>query len=255
MLQNVVAAYRAAPSYADAGEVRLVGNVDGKKVEQTDPFAITLVRPNKIRMEVYQAMVVCDGNQLHAAVQDLPGQVVAKQAPHKLTIDSVYTDPILAGVLNRGVGAWRLLILLLEDDPLKALLQKAEGTTLAKSGTIAGRDCYRVEVKRAYGTTVLWIDQESYVLRRIVFPSRPWMRQPKPTPHGRVARSTTNISGFSSLWKMLPGWPVSTRTATGLRSSVAPKTCTALVDFRSGLWRRSHCADSPSSLPRNSKSR
>ncbi len=170
VLQNVVAAYKKAPSYADAGEVRLVGNVDGKKIEQTDPFAITLVRPNKIRMEVYQAMVVCDGNQLHAAVEDLPGQVVAKQAPDKLTIDSVYADPVLAGVLNRGVGAWRLLILLLEDDPLKSLLQEAQGTTLAKSGTIAGRDCYRVEVKRTYGTTVLWIDQESYVLRRIVFP-------------------------------------------------------------------------------------
>jgi thiol-disulfide isomerase/thioredoxin len=172
VLKSMVAAYQKASSYADAGKIRLRIDQGEGKVDETADFSVTLVRPNKLRMQVYQAMVVCDGRQLHAAIQDLPGQVLVKQAPEKLTMESVYADRILASVLTSGLtGPAPQLILLLEDDPLGFVLHNAEATSLTSPGTIAGRECYRVEIKRDYGTSVLWIDRESYALRRIVFPT------------------------------------------------------------------------------------
>jgi thiol-disulfide isomerase/thioredoxin len=172
VLKRMVAAYKKASSYADAGTIRMVIEQGEGKVDESADFSLTLVRPNKLRMQVYQALVVCDGQQLHAAIEDLPGQVLARKAPQTLTIESVYADPVLASVLSSGIsGPAPQPILLLEDDPLSFVLHQAEATVLGKPGTIAGRECHRVEIKRDYGTSVLWIDQESYLLRRIVFPT------------------------------------------------------------------------------------
>lgn len=172
VLESMVAAYKKASSYADAGTVRLLIEQGEGKVDESADYALTLVRPAKIRMQVYQAMVVCDGQELHAAIADLPGQVLAKAAPDELTMESIYADGVLAAVLSSGLtGPAPQLILLLEDDPLGLLLQDVEETSLGQPGTISGRDCHRVELRRASGTMVFWVDRESYALRRIVFPT------------------------------------------------------------------------------------
>jgi thiol-disulfide isomerase/thioredoxin len=60
----------------------------------------------------------------------------------------------------------------MEVDPLRSLLNGAESVDLATSGgPVEGRDCYCVKIKRPDGATLYWIDQESYILRRIVFPT------------------------------------------------------------------------------------
>ncbi len=178
VLQGMVDAYKQAPSYADAGQLHLKARMTGAKIDESANFSLTLVRPNKIRMEVYQAVLVCDGKQLRAAIQDLPGQVLSREAPAELSMEAIYADPILAAVLNGGlVGASRQLVLLWEDDPLVALMRDVQDVALGKPGTIAGRDYYQVELKRAYGTTVLWIDKETYVLRRMVFPTEQLRRE------------------------------------------------------------------------------
>ncbi|MHC4180611.1 MAG: redoxin domain-containing protein, partial [Planctomycetota bacterium] len=172
VLRRMVAAYKKASSYADAGEVRLRAQWAEGKIEDSAEFSVKLVRPNRIRMHIYQATVVCDGQQLRAEIEDLPGQVLAKKAPEELTMEAIHADRLLANVLVGGlIGVAPQLVLLLEDDPLKLITHGTEGTILGKPETIAGRNCYRVEIKRTSGTTVFWIDQESYVLRRIVFPT------------------------------------------------------------------------------------
>ena len=178
VLQSMVDAYKKAPSYADAGQLHLKAQMTDAKIDESANFSLTLVRPDKIRMEVYQAVLVCDGKQLRAAIQDLPGQVLSREAPAALSMEAIYADPILASVLNGGlVGASRQLVLLWEDDPLAALMRDVQDVALGKPGTIAGRDYYQVELERAYGTTVLWIDKETYVLRRIVFPTEQLRRE------------------------------------------------------------------------------
>lgn len=177
ILRRMEAAYKKAPSYADAGKVRLKAKLDEGEIDDSANLSVTLVRPNKIRLEIYQAVVVSDGKQLHAAILDLPGQVLAREAPEELTIKALYSDPILGPVLSEGIaGTARQLIFLLQDNPVDLLLEGATAA-LGKPGTIARRDYYRVEIKRTYGTTVFWIDQESYVLRRIVFPTEELRQQ------------------------------------------------------------------------------
>ena len=42
---------------------------------------------------------------------------------------------------------------------------------LSEPGQIDGRDCYRVKFKGPDGAATFWIDQQTYVLRRIVLPT------------------------------------------------------------------------------------
>ncbi len=77
VLNRMVEAYQKASSYADKGTVRLIAD----KIDQTDKFSVALDRPNKVRIEAYQAQVVCDGEKMYASINYLPGQVLVKPAP------------------------------------------------------------------------------------------------------------------------------------------------------------------------------
>ncbi len=173
VLRSMVTAYKKASSYADRGSLRLIAKRTPESIDQTLKFSLALRRPDQIRMEVYQARVVSDGKQLHAAILDLPGQVVQREAPPELTLRTVYTDRVLAGALMYGgyAGPSPQLNLLLGEDPLKELLENAQEIAFEESQRIAGRDCYRVRVVRAEGTLVFWIDRETFVLRRINYPA------------------------------------------------------------------------------------
>jgi thiol-disulfide isomerase/thioredoxin/outer membrane protein assembly factor BamB len=173
VLNRMVEAYRKASSYADAGTVHLLAEGGGKKViDDSASFSLTLVRPNQVRLQVYLATVVCDGKKLYAAIGDLPGQVLIKDAPKRLTLKTLFADRMLASALTQGIaGAMPQVMLLLADDPMKALLHDAEEPVLSEPGQIGDRSCYRVQIKRPDGTATFWIDQETFVLRRIVLPT------------------------------------------------------------------------------------
>ena len=129
-------------------------------------------RPNKLRMEAYSAKAVIDGKKLYAAIEDLPGQVMEKDAPAELTMKSVYCDRILtAASCNGFAGAVPQILLLLEDKAVDILLRDAEEPKLVDPGEIEGRPCYRVQIRRPDGLAVLWIDKETFVLRRMILPT------------------------------------------------------------------------------------
>ena len=85
VLDNMVAAYRTTPSYADAGKVHLVVEPDPRQISGSANFAVAMVRPNKLRMEVYQAMVVSDGKKFRAAGLDLADQVLELETPERVS--------------------------------------------------------------------------------------------------------------------------------------------------------------------------
>jgi thiol-disulfide isomerase/thioredoxin len=177
-MEKMVAAYKNASSYADHGVVRRLAETSKGKIDNSADFAVTLVRPNKFRAAVYDASVVCDGRQWHAFLQTLPNQVVSRDAPAKLSMSGVYADAMLANAMTLGFGGPPpQLLLLLGDDPLKAFLAEAEGTTLIEPGKIEEHDCYRVQIKRPDGLALFWIDKESYLLRRMEFPVNEFRRQ------------------------------------------------------------------------------
>lgn len=172
VLESLVDAYEKAASYADAGRAELVVQPDPMKISGAANFSVTVGRPDRIRVEVYQAMVVSDGRQMHAALEYLPGQVLTKDAPAELTLEWLFSDRLLAEALSSGfAGPPPQLMLMLEEDPLRALLQDARETTLLEPATIGDRPCHRVRITRSDGTAVFWIDRQSWLLRRIVFPT------------------------------------------------------------------------------------
>jgi len=167
----MVTAYQNAESYSDQGIVRLFAQMNDQTIDQSEHFSVALVRPNKLRLEAYQVVAVCDGEQFRATIEDLPDQVLVRPAQEDLTAENVYSDQVLAGVTQGGVaGPPPQLMLLLHPEPLKLLLNEAEEPTLAEPGTIGQQQYYRVQMRRPDGVLTLWIDPQTLVLRRIVFP-------------------------------------------------------------------------------------
>jgi thiol-disulfide isomerase/thioredoxin len=171
VLQAMVAAYRDASSYTDTGTVRLQADLGERKIDNQADFSVTLVRPNKLCMRVYQGKIVCDGRQMNGAVSVVPEQMVTREAPEDIALDSISFDKFLFSSMTRGfAGAAPQLLLLVDKDPLNSLLNPAEKPVLGEPGEIDGRKYFRVETKWPDGTAVFWIDKETFVLRRVVFP-------------------------------------------------------------------------------------
>lgn len=181
----MVAAYQKAQSYADAGTVRLLAEAGGQKVvDETANYSLTLERPGKVRLQAYGAMLVCDGTKMYGSIEDQPGEVLVRDAPSRLTLQSLYADRVLAMALTQNfAGATPQVMLMLGPDPLKALLGEGGEPALAEPGKIDDRDCYRVQIRRPEGVTTLWIDQADSVLRRVVLPTdelRQYLSQQQP---------------------------------------------------------------------------
>ena len=136
VLQRMLDAYRKASSYGDAGTVRMFAEADGRTLrEKTADFSLTLVRPNKLRMQAYGAKVVCDGKRLFASLDDVPGQVLSREAPARLTLPAVLSDWSLTVAVAQGfAGAMPQLMLLLGDAPLDDLLRDVRATAIGRAG-------------------------------------------------------------------------------------------------------------------------
>ena len=173
VLERMVAAYRKASSYIDYGAVRNVVEADGKVVDdRTAHFSLAFVRPNKIRVGAYKAEVVCNGKTLYAYITNIPGQVMSRPAPERITMRNVLPDCATMMEMNGGFAHGMPQIpLLLGDNPLDMLLGDQGEPELSEPGEIGGHACYRIRVKSPDGTATFWIDQQTYVLRRIVLPT------------------------------------------------------------------------------------
>ena len=69
-------------------------------------------------------------------------------------------------------GQWVLqLDLLLSATPLAALMEESVQRSLLEPANLDGNMCHRVSAATPDGTFVLWVDQESSVLRRIEYPA------------------------------------------------------------------------------------
>ena len=116
--------------------------------------------------------MVCDGRTLYAYVSDVPGQVFSRPAPERPTIVNLQPDKVVAIAMHRGIaGGLPQMALLLAPDPLNMLVRNLGEPELADSKPAGGHNCYRVNFKGPDGTTTFWIDQQTYVLRRIVWPT------------------------------------------------------------------------------------
>jgi len=182
VLDSMVAVYRKATTYADRGILRIRATERGHKIDDSHDYSLVLARPNKIRLQVLEGGLDCDGRNLFASVKDLPDQVAKRPAPATMDIKTIFADRILGSAISQGptqTFAWvpASLLLMLADDPLKTLLNRRSGEPfLLEPAKIGERECYRVQVTRPDGPAVFWIDRQSFLLRRMDFPTEELVR-------------------------------------------------------------------------------
>ena len=171
LLERMLRAYREATSYQDSGEVHRKFVLGDQPTDEQYNFSVAFERPNKLRMHIYSANVVSDGQRFRASIQELPDQVLDRAAPSKLQTKDVSTDQALYQTIFEGPASGSLqLALLLDDDPLSSILSGADVPELLAARTINDRACLGVQIRRADGTLTFWIDRLTYALVRAEYP-------------------------------------------------------------------------------------
>ncbi|NBP52440.1 MAG: DUF2092 domain-containing protein, partial [Actinobacteria bacterium] len=173
-LDRMSEAYRAAGRYSDDARVRIRYRRGDSEVDHTIPYRVAFERPDRIRVECYDAQLVCDGEKLRAAVGGVPGQVLEESVKTPLALDQLFADPLLRSMLTEGeAGCPTQLALLLADDTVDLVLAESVGSPrVAGSETVDGRACARIEVDKPDGMLVLWIDEATMLLRRMALPTK-----------------------------------------------------------------------------------
>jgi thiol-disulfide isomerase/thioredoxin len=173
ILDAMARAYRQADTYADEARVVVRETRAGTSTEATHPFRVAFSRPDRIRIEAYDARIVTDGTSLFAAVGGVPGQVLVEAVTSPLAMDQIFADDHVRATLAEGeAGCPTQLPLLLADDTIDLVLADATSPPrIAGTETVDGRPCVRIAVPKPDGVLELWIDTTSRLLRRMKVPT------------------------------------------------------------------------------------
>lgn len=166
-------AYRSAETYSDEGRVSVRATRAAVAEDMTYPFRVAFARPDRIRIEGYDARIAADGTTLRAAIGSVPGQVLHEPVASPLSLDQIFADDELRSTLTEGeAGCPTQLPLLLADDTIELILADAKGPLrLAGTEDIDGHSCGRVVIEKLDGVLELWIDRASHLLRRMKVPT------------------------------------------------------------------------------------
>ncbi len=171
VLEKMAAAYHNAASYEDFGSLEYRDEPTRPQSERRQNFSVAYDRPNKIRVELLNGRVICNGKQWCGSCAMVPGQEVLRDAPAKISMDILRADYWLyVGLSDAGQITSPQLQLLLDADPIKSLVNGSEDITLDEPGKLGDFDCYRVRFAVPGGAGELWIDQKTFALRMYMLP-------------------------------------------------------------------------------------
>lgn len=181
VLKRMIEAYKSATSYRDDAVIELSGTQNGQRQRVTFANTVAMQRPNKIRMEIDNGTLLCDGVSTYGFVRDLPGQILRVPASPELSVKSLYPDVLLARSMMQSPArsfSWLplQLLLLLTESPMKTLVLDAQGLNLLEPASIEQSPCDRVQLLTSNGPGVFWIDQATSVLRRFEVPANDFRR-------------------------------------------------------------------------------
>lgn len=173
MLDATARAYRQATSYSDDARVRITVTRGDAQTEETIPFRVAFSRPDKLRIDCYDARIVADGTTLFAAVGNVPAQVLAEPVKSPLAMDQLFADEQVRATLAEGdAGCPTQLPLLLADDTVDLILADASAPPrVAGTETVDGRACTRIDIPKPDGLLSLWIDRANHLVRRLSLPT------------------------------------------------------------------------------------
>jgi hypothetical protein len=194
LLKRVVEVYHQADSYQDQGRLVVQYILEGKTYQETSEFSLAMAGPNRLRLKAYNALAICDGQTFRATIDEAPGEVLNYAAPEELSPAMVYRDPVLGRALNQIAGSVPLS-LFLDPEPLPGLLYNVRSLDLDTPEKIGDDLCYRVRIERREGDLVLWIDQKSFVVRRVEYPAEGYRQIAQPDPGVSGMTITAELDG------------------------------------------------------------
>ena len=173
VLRRMGKAYLDLNTYSDRGQGLLRYTIDGHETKNEYPLAVTFQRPNKLHLAAYEGQIVCDGQDIYATYDVLPGYLIQTTAPPQLALADVYADPFMQFMLTqREVGAALQLSLLMNDGAVDEILASGSAPPkLLEPQKIGEHTCDRVEIPMDEGAMTLWVDQQTAALRRIEYPT------------------------------------------------------------------------------------
>lgn len=177
ILKRMMAEYRRAKSYSDQAVVRLRYKQQGEEFREEWKSSVKFTRPNKLSIEAFQASVRCDGKEWRAIITDeasgnVDGQVLVRPAPASITSTDIATDPLLYDIITSQLQRQPIqLELLLESAGLAAALDGKVACQKLTDEKLAGSMCFRIEVPSPGGSFVFWVDQQTFLLRKLIYPA------------------------------------------------------------------------------------
>ena len=173
LLDEMSRTYRKAQAYSDNARVRIRYTREGTEVDQSIPFRVAFERPDRLRIECYDARIAADGTSFRAAVGNVPGQVLDEPVKSPLTLDQLFADEQVRLTLAEGdAGCPTQLPLLFADDTVDLIVADAvDKPRVTGTEQIEGHACTVLTIPKPDGPLVLWIDRKSKLLRRMSLPS------------------------------------------------------------------------------------
>jgi outer membrane lipoprotein-sorting protein/thiol-disulfide isomerase/thioredoxin len=174
LLDEMSRTYRKAQAYSDNARVRIRYTREGTEVDQSIPFRVAFERPDRLRIDCYDARIAADGTSLRAAVGNVPGQVLDEPVKSPLTLDQLFADEQVRLTLAEGdAGCPTQLPLLLADDTVDLIVADAvDKPRIGATEQVEGHACTVVTIPKPDGPLVLWIDRKSKLLRRMALPTK-----------------------------------------------------------------------------------
>lgn len=176
ILSRCIQRYSQLSSYTDKGKVKLRYTLDGKRIEDVAPLAVAFERPNRLGIRAYRIKAGVHQDRWRMRIGDeedtpTPKQVVSRNIPEKATLEWLNSDLVAGQYLSAGMGGFPPQIdLLLSLNPLKGLVDKSAIISLGGAELIGEASCYIVQIVQGQAEYRLWIDQDSFLVRRMEMP-------------------------------------------------------------------------------------
>jgi thiol-disulfide isomerase/thioredoxin len=169
LLDDVAKAYQKLADYSDQGEFVLSAVVNGKSESLKSPMALTFERPNKLRLDTGEVLVVSDGTTLTTAVVPFK-KYTAAPAPKALGFETFAQGPI-GSILFGGPSAppmFILLNLLVGNEPVKTIASLGSGLALEADRDAGGVMYKSLLIDQEQGPDIrLLVDPKSNLLRSV----------------------------------------------------------------------------------------
>ena len=196
-LRRVTTTYQTAPAYRDRTLMRLVAADDPTRLLDQAEMLVEFERPNRLRIDIHrdrdQLLIVSDGRQMFTRIIDpatnnFDNQLVVKEAPQKLTVQSLYEaceylrpdqpDERFSALMSLPAPLLVSQVALLFDPrAMLDLLNQATEVELLPEDRFRGLPSQPVQVTTPGGTFTFWIDPVALVLQKIQFPSAPTVNE------------------------------------------------------------------------------